>query len=489
MRWLLAAMTIALLTTLSSQGHAQATRVAIFKLEGPMGSRIRDQIAKTVGKDKKLELVELDDVLNHTGLRLAASADEIAKSEKLAEIVDVVVVGETKKHGRRWKLTIAYLAPQDGSELGRDNWSARRFAGLNVASSEIAERLRALVQPSAKEGPRDEDAENDNAWWEKDDNDENEDEAHDDDEQDHSSSEWPLFSVAGQVGSLRRDLEAIATVVNNGRNPAAPADAPFRERRSYVSKGLGHMEVGLQAEFYPGMLLEDPFPFLGVRARLQYGLFLSTNGCQDRTDLTAPCMPAQQFELGSSQYEIYLGARGRHRFDDLEGFTFFADLGWGHFGFGFDEQDLKQLERVSVVPSFEYDYLRLSLTTEYQVVPKLLAIGAEVGGHLGLGIGRQAKEVWGVESSGGSGWLLAVRANLEVADNVLLGVAFEYMTFSSTFKGQTACVEGDCASVAVDTVWEPWPFENNDPNAVVGGIADGVTDHYVRLAISVGTRL
>lgn len=468
-----------------AQSSEPTTRVVFFKLEGPMGSRMRDRIVASASDHASLYVVQLPDVLDATGLRPAAGPSEIAQAKNLVDLVDVAVIGETRKRGRRWQLSVTYLDSKDGSELGKDDWSARRFSGLNVAAREIPERLAGLRPPTAAT----ENEEGSEAWWDKEGGEETLDDDVDEDAEDAPPSEWSWLSVAGHIGALRRDLEAVATVVNNGRNPSAPANATFQERRSYSSKGLGHMEVGILAEVYPGMFLDDPIPWIGVRARLMYGLFLSTTGCQDRSDLTMPCMEAQQFELDSSQYELYLGARGRYRFDEVENLTLFADLGWGHFSFGFAEEDLRQLERVSVVPSFGYHYLRASVSGEYQAIPKLLAISAELGAHLGLGIGQQAKEVWGVESSGGSGWLLAIRANSEVADNVLLGVAFEYMTFSSSFEGQTACIEGDCASNAIDTVWEPWPSQGGDPNAVVGGIADSVTDHYVRLAISIGTRL
>lgn len=485
MRWLFAALIGSSLLVPDPALAQEKTRVVVFKFEGPMGARVREQINTRIERTNHFELIDLGKVLDETGLRPSARAHEIATAKSLSKLVDIIVIGETRKRGRRWRLSVTYLSASDSSELGNDNWSAQRMGGLSVAGDEIAERLLAFeaLAPASDESSgssRDD-------WWEQGDDAESDRATPEDDSVEEV--EWNWLSIAGYVGTMHRDLEANATVVNNGRSPTSPADATFQERRTYSSNGLGHMEVGILAEFYPGVFLDDPVPSIGIRTRLLYGLLLTTTGCEDRADLTMPCTAAEQFELNSSQYEFYLGARARHRFDELEDFTFFGDFGWGHLSFGFDKEDLQRLERISVVPSFSYNYLRLSVSGEYEAVPQLLTIGAELGGHLGLGIGREAKEIWGVESSGGSGWLLAVRAHSEVAEDVLLGLSFEYMTFSSDFEGQTTCIEGDCATSALDTTWEPWPTQGGDPNIISGGIADSVTDHYVRLAISVGTRL
>ena len=308
-----------------------------------------------------------------------------------------------------------------------------------------------------------------------------------------SSSEAPpleAFSTSLSIGTLHRSIGAQATVLQRFRDPNTdPANnATVQEKRSYESDGLGHAEIGLQAEFYPGALPKSkPLPWLGLMLSYRHSLGLGSSG----PACTQPNCPMGEVKIGTSQSELYVGARSRHRFGNrLRSPMVFADLGWGNFRFTLDPDDLAQVDRSTIVPPLSYGYVHAGAGLQYPIVPTYLLAALSGGARIGLDVGNQAQAIWGVESEAKTGFVLALDFRSE-APYLFKGAFFslnlQFFQFRSRFRGQTACREQNCGGANTNTpdLWEPWPFENNQDN-VTGGIRQTVKDTYFRLGFAFG---
>src|SRR5690606_8295853 len=139
-----------------------------------------------------------------------------------------------------------------------------------------------------------------------------------------SSKRQSFFSLALLAGTLRRSMVANAQVSGDRRGDSGI----IQEQRRYQSAGLGHMELGLGAELYPGAIAdEQSVPWFGIIGSYRHSFFLTSFGCPNRADLSVACDPTERLEVKTTQSELYLGARGRFRIgDDNESPELTADL-------------------------------------------------------------------------------------------------------------------------------------------------------------------
>lgn len=462
-------------------------RVAVLALRGDRDGALRDAAQASFAKDARVEVLRrkaLDEGLESRDLsENAAPRDLTGLASDLR--IDAFITGEVVRKRRKLHIRLRVHRADTGEAVGGDAWVLRPDRAEGIVEGTAAERLHTYIVPVASKAPR-------AKWLEAKDIDEEELEDVADDEDDGADSRWSWLSVALLGGTLHRSMAADAVVSNNGRDPAGPAE--FTEERAYESSGIGHVELGVEAVFYPGAIGDNPvFPYAGLVARFRHSLFLSTDACRERTPPSTPCTDSDRFTIGTSAYELYLGARGRYPLlgEGIHVLEGLLDVGYRQFVFDLDRADLLKLERFSVVPAFAYRSLAVALGADYGVFDSL-KVGASVGYHFGLGIGEDAREIWGVDSTGGGGLDLELRGTFDlssvVADGVFVRLDLAYFHFTSDIAGQTVCVDAPCDD-AVNDRWEAWPSESGDPNAVTGGIKSSVTDHYFRWGLALGYQL
>ncbi|MCA9603091.1 MAG: hypothetical protein KC417_13755 [Myxococcales bacterium] len=487
-------MTMGALVLVVSPAHADPkpassvepkVRVAVLRFQGSRAERYRVAVEQGLADDPRLEVVPLSEVeraRRSFGIEPRATPSEMVDvAEELR--LDAFVAGTASK-GSRIRVKTTVHRAEDGERIGGYAWTLRRHASSRVIRETAAAHLASDIARTGEGTP----------WYERGhlSDEQVADVMSETDEEVSSANRWRWLRLQVVGGTLHRSFGATATVLNNGREPGGPA--VLKERRAYESGGLGHLEAGVEAEFYPGAIGDSQaFPWLGVLASFRHSIVLSTDSCLERTPVNAPCAGADRFELDTSTLDLSFGLRARSRLlgSGWQSLVGHVDLGWRMFAFDMAREDLLRLERYSVIPPLTYQTLFASVGVDYGVA-EVLELGARAGYHLGLGIGRDAREVWGVDSSGGAGLDLGLRARVDMGQWITPGlyVALDasYFNFTSTFRGQTACVNAPCDDDATDR-WEPWPSDPADPNKVTGGIRESVTDHYYRLSFAISYAL
>jgi hypothetical protein len=308
---------------------------------------------------------------------------------------------------------------------------------------------------------------------------------------------YESLTIAFGAGTLRRSMQTtvgIGCQYRTSNRPAACGSGTgtqvLDEERSYVSGGLGAGELSLSAELYPGTFGEEQkLPWLGFRASYHLGLGLVTQGYSDTGN------PVQ---VTTSQSELYVGARARLRFGETrDDAHLFFDGGFGMFSFGFNLEELAMLARSNIVPPVDYSYLHLGVSARYSVVPVYFQVAGHVGYRFGLGVGRDALSIWGVNSYLSSSFDLGVEITSEapyISDGVFFRLAVGYSIFQSVWQGNTQCRVLNPATGMCDPqdLWEPWPHGDTDLPEVLapgGGVPDPVSDAYLRLHVAIGYSL
>jgi len=262
------------------------------------------------------------------------------------------------------------------------------------------------------------------------------------------------------------------------------------EDRTYTSAFPGHPEAGLAVEFYPGALGDaQEVPWFGIVGSYRHSLFLSSSGPSRDGD--------EILDVPTTQSELYIGARGRYRFgENPAGVEGTADIGYGNFNFTLDPAALELLHPTAVIPPMDYSYLNLGVGLSYGFDPVYARAGIEVAYRLGLGVGKDAKEIWGTETTDTSGFGVGVHLHSQapyIAEGIYWRLELQYFQFTTTYRGQTACVDpgfaGDPARCTVLDPWEVWPHDPSNVDDVTGGIPDPVSDSYFRLGIALGYAL
>ncbi len=299
------------------------------------------------------------------------------------------------------------------------------------------------------------------------------------------------FGVQHQSMSARA---AVYAVYRDGSNAAPSTSSDLvQETHRYESSGIGHFEGGVEGVFYPGALGHgQPVPWFGIVGRYSHSLGITTLGCASTASCTLESVPVH-----TSQDEIYFGARGRFRLGHgPKALRLLADLGWGDFSFLFDTNALMRIDPSTVVPPVSYTYVGLGLGVAAPVAEispgAFLTLKAHGAYRLGLGIGQEAKLIWGVDTGSPSGFEVGAGVQVDLpflAKGVFASLDGQFFRFTTTYRGQTGCeANGFC--------WEDWPSNpppstrhqlqpgsTLDPN---GGIEAPVDDTYYRLGMSIG---
>ncbi len=157
------------------------------------------------------------------------------------------------------------------------------------------------------------------------------------------------------------------------------------------------------------------------------------------------------------------------------------DAGYGVFQFRLEPDDLRLVDRLSIIPPVDYSYIHLGAGVRYYF-NDIIGVMARASYRVGLGVGADALNIWGVQTKDTGGFTLG--ADLigrldRVARGLFMTVGLEFFRFKTRFRGQTACVATDSSdSCDGDELWEQWPEG--------GGIEDPVSDNYLRLNLSIG---
>lgn len=517
----------------SLRAQDSATRVVVEDFRGPRASRFRAQLVANL-RDAGVEVVSSGDlrmVARTLGLKLnrLKTADYVAIARRLG--ADAFVSGRVTRGRRRWALTVSVRNGADGLALGQEGWSGRtqrslasirrngyatlepylsaaRRPGTGLAGAQSgAGQTPAVptvadpsptVSPAPTYAPSPEtvpQADGQNPWapppvdtempWYAQGG-----EADEEDVTDRAGSEGShrYLRLGFDVGLMNRQFRAVALVRNKPlilneagvdprllerRDPVLNDDDIIDETRQY-SAAPGHPEIGLRAEFYPFAIADDqPFPFVGVVARYHRSIFLSSQGCGD-----AACEQVNRINVETTEQEYYVGLRGYVPLFD-GALELGLEPGFGALDFSFDEQTLLDVYPSSVLPSTTYSYLHFGLDAYAQVVP-WLGLGFSAGYRLGLGVGLNAREMWGVKSSFDGGVQVGGEVRVPMGflvDGLYASVTTEYSAYTVQFAGQT------------QEPWEAWPYQGNDPDDVVGGVQDPVSDTYLRAGIRIGLDL
>ncbi|MDQ3034271.1 MAG: hypothetical protein M3Y87_17825, partial [Myxococcota bacterium] len=309
-----------------------------------------------------------------------------------------------------------------------------------------------------------------------------------------ASSRFDSFRLALSGGSVWRSMQTTASVyaIRRGQPAPDPATTLYDESRGYTSSGIGHAELGVEAELYPGALGDQIFPWLGVLVSFRHSAFLASYGCRRSA---AECQGDGRIQIGTDQLDVSAGLRGRYRFGERRGdFQIFLEALWGMSTFTLDTAALQLIDFDSIIPPMEYQYLAIGGGFEVAPVPDLFVVAARIDYRPGLQIGAKTREVWGVDTGPASGFLLGLELRHEatwLAEGAFAALRFEYFQFTTDFRGQVGCATpSGCPDIPPDqqymdnALWEPWPVDASGD--VVGGIGSGVTDHYVRWGLYLG---
>lgn len=306
---------------------------------------------------------------------------------------------------------------------------------------------------------------------------------------------WESMRAEFGFGTLYRSLRARAGVFSRYRSPDLDPENNeiIEEERQFSSSGAGNLELGFRIEAYPGAIPnKQVFPWLGLVVGYQRAV---------DADVPAPADDdAEGFDgkVGSSGSELYLGIKGRTRFNDPRtGPRLFIEAGWGRFDFTLDTNDLEQIDPSTVVPPVSYGYVQLSGGLQFTLSPTYLIGELAVGGRFGVSMGQDMRDIWGVDSQPGNALIGGLRLRSQ-APYLFRGAYFAFhlqlLRFVTEFKGQTRCQSDDAAACDEASAgnfpidWEPWPYPAGDPNAVSegGGIRGKVADLYIRWSIGFG---
>ncbi|MGB0680504.1 MAG: hypothetical protein ACPGUV_12650 [Polyangiales bacterium] len=522
-------------------GGTGAPRVVLESVRGPSAARVRSVLRRSLTRVAGLVLVEDGEyrdvviALGHKPGRLRGRAlQEVAVSLQAKGFVRAVV----RRQGRGWSTTLRVLGAR-GEVKGRASYGGRSVTAMLRALGAAGRRVERILarpastappaagrapagargsavapsraatpapargnaQPAATPSPAAVGAggaltQPDAAWYAQDDD---EDEDEDDSEGADRSAALPgrdrLEAMAFRLdaGVQRRAMRTMATVFSRYRQPELdPADASTEdEARSYESGGLGHGEIGVRAEIYPGAFGDEPpLPWLGLWGSYHTAVGLQSSGPPCTQDGCGDAV----VPIDTSQNEIQIGARARHRFGThWRDPQLMADIGWGRFSFRLDPDDLAQVDRSTIVPPMVYRYVHLGARLRYGLVPTYLQAEAALGARIGLGVGEDAQQIWGTRTTGGVGLLFGLNLVSEAPylfEGAFWHLGMEFFQFRTDFRGQTACRQDGCGNAQSNNpdLWEPWPFGGNDPEAVTGGLRDTVQDNYLRLFLGFGYR-
>jgi hypothetical protein len=499
----LAATTTILPTAVSAQSDR---RLVVEPFRGPRAGRLRSMLVSDLERagwavasedevreaERELDLDDprSDDEYAHLARRLQARA---------------IVTGSVSHLRRHWRLTLRVRNGADGRVIGSESFGGGTAASMDAVGRTGEARLREYLERAQPPSPPrvpplavDSDVQ---PWYAQRSVEEERPPAVDEERPGRDEGSQTLerdrrhdsFRLAFSGGSLWRSFRTIATVyaARRGQMPANPAFDTYEEPRGYTSSGIGHAELGIEAELYPGALGAQAFPWLGLLLSFRHSVGLTSFGCR-RTAME--CTGNGRIQIGTDQMDLEAGARVRYRFGNRRGdFEIQLEALWGMSTFNFDTRALQEIDFDAIIPPMEYQYLHFGGGFQFG---HLDWITVQVRGAYrpGLSIGAKAREVWGVDTGPASGYWIGAElrhgANW-IAEGLFLALRVEYFQFQTTFRGQVGCADPNgCPSFPPEelyrdpNLWEPWPVDRE--GRVVGGIPDPVADHYVRWGVYLG---
>ncbi len=500
MRLGLFALVAAVLLSSAPVAHAQGgRRIAVERFRGPRAAHARSLLVRDL-EDAGYVVVsdrEIDAARRELGY--GPGALEEAEYVVLARTLTVVafVDGRVGHAHRAWRLVVRVRDGGDGRVAGDESWGGRTQGAIDGVGRNGAERLRAFLDAArgpAPVAPPPPPEEEERPWFEGGADPElaSEEEESGDDADAHTRYDWLRISASG--GSLWRSMLTTAEVyaIRRGMAVGDPATDLTAEQRGYRSSGIGNAELGLEAEFFPGALGPQPFPYLGIVASFRHSIPFSSTACRRSSP---DCVgDAGHVGVATDQLDLQAGLRGRYRLGaDRRDVQIFADVVYGYSTFTFDTVALQELDFDSITPPMEYQWVGIAAGFDYGIVPDALFVQLRAGYRIGVGLGNQARNVWGTESSNAGGFDVSLELKHEanwLAQGIFVSLRFSYFQFMTSFRGQVGCASSSCAPIGAqpydnNDLWEIWPVAG-DGSTVVGGIHDTVNDQNFRWGLYLG---
>lgn len=479
-------------TTQRQAPARQSVRVIVERFRGTRAVTARNLLVSnlseagyTVIPDEEVEAAR-----RRLHLPTRMGADDyvtLARELNVAAIVD----GRVARARRSWNLTVRVRNGEDGSVLGSASWGGRSTSAIDGVGRNAAERLsQHLTTARSPAAPQQQTGEP--QWYESGYHEDTEtpvdDEDPSPDPEPTGTDRYDTGRIMISGGTLWRSFGTIVDVYAGQHGGTSDPSAIIQQERVYSSAGIGHFELGAEGDIYPGSFGDQPFPYLGLIASFRNSIGLSS---------TAPSSDPVQGDvsLPTNQMDLRVGVRGRYRFGPRRGdFLFFADFGFVMSTFTFGVDELAQIQRASILPPMEYQSLEIGIGFDVAIVPDALSISAYGRGRIGVGLGVQTRNVWGIETSPANGFLFGVELRHDavwLARGAFVALRLDYFQYIAQFRGQVGCYDV-CEPVAnpwEDTsLWEVWPVADpTDPNSrVTGGAQDPITDHNVRWGLYLG---
>ncbi len=489
--------------TVNRPAQAQAPQISVGRVRGPQGARLRLLLVRNL-EENGLSVVAqalVDEAARAaTGRRRLQDDDYPVVARELN--IKAFIEGRVARVRRNWVLRLTVRNGADGLSLGTVRWTGRTLGALRSVGRNGHRRLSELLALASSPAPPTpqpiEPPPGETPWYQRGSSEEPGSELQEleaDEPAPESPGRWTGLRLGLLTGTLRRSMSARAFADPTFRTPFAPGD-PVPETRRYDSAGIGHFELGLRAELFPGALLHEPVvPWLGLLVQYRHSVGLSSEGpsclpAQEPAGAEGRCPPLDTVPVETSQQEVTLGLRADANLgDDRRGPWITAEAGWGRFSFDLDTRDLALLDRTFIVPPLRYDYVHLGVGARYGV-HELVQLGARVAYRLGLGVGSDARHIWGEETSAAGGFQAGMDLVLYMpylTDGLFATLSFEFFRFTTKFRGQTRCrTPGPDGLCDPYELWEPWPEAGG---VITGGIPDPVKDNYIRLGLTVGYEL
>lgn len=479
---------------LAGPSPAQAQRrVSVQSFTGPQSNSLRMGLIRGLSDAPDVVVVsrdELDQVAASVGIHGRLSPSDYATVGPAAQIA-AFIRGSVRRRRGRWSLILTVYSGSDGSRLGAVSFQGRTLGSLSAVRRSGYRRLSPLLDqaqpPAPVAQPTPTPAPNAQPWYQRQAPPEIPPEPEEPDEPSAPPGRWRALRVGVLVGTLRRSMHTTA-LVDPALRGGSSGDPLLEEARSYGSAGLGAMELGVSLELYPGSFVADAdFPYLGLLFSYRHSVGLTTNApaCVGNARCPVPAPADGQVSVGTTESELFAGVRVRYGADERT--TIYADLGYGLFTFALAEEDLAQLVGGSIVPTMAYSHLRVGAGFRYDAVPRLFTLGAHFDYLAGLGVGDQAKAVWGTETGRPGGFELGLDLESELypaVDGLFVRLSLSYFRFKTTFRGQTACRDSGGGACDFNGLWEPWPTDA--AMNLTGGLQDPVKDGYLRLGLTLG---
>lgn len=477
-------------------------RVVVERFRGPRASRLRAMLITNL-EDAGWTVIPEDEVRaaeRSVGVRGRPSDDDYVQMARELRAV-AFLSGSVSRARRSWRLVVRVRNGADGQSLGSEGWGGRTTSAMDAIARNGASRLEdELAQASAPGAARTvavaTTAPGEEPWYQRREVDDEVPGAEEEEETPAAprSGRYDSFRLSLSGGSVWRSMQTVASVyaIRRGEPAPDPATTLYDEGRGYTSSGIGHAELGVEAELYPGALGDQVFPWLGLLVSFRHSVFLTSYGCRRSA---AECAGDGRVQIGTDQLDVQAGLRGRYRFGEARGdFQIMIEILWGMSTFTLDTSALQEIDYDSIIPPMEYQYLGLGGGFEFAAVPDALVLAAHVDYRPGLSIGAKSREVWGIDTGPASGFLIGAEIRHEatwLAEGAFAALRLEYFQFVTDFRGQVGCATpGGCPDLPPDqqymddNLWEPWPVDGSGD--VVGGIGSGVADHYVRWGLYLG---